>query len=618
MSPLPDDNMRSRYTPLYFHSASGLLGTNCLQCDGNKPCRRCATRLETWDCIFETKNTTCGDSKGSTHRTASESHVSPVTDPKGRSYWKPTVNSFQFPVSEGIDDKSIQRQNSESDIQNVCDAEPSLATPGSSGILATLSETAKSNAAAHSAQGSSESTIECMMDIRKVSKLAYNVGVSCRGACGGHVMLSSDIESLQEVLRRLEDESTRPESLLNRQNSSRKEGLKTSLEHCRKVLSVLHDIFEKYNTVSVDKPLPQLWNYIQFGKRKIQSPSEFRVKISTYTFAITLQLNLISAGSQGRAEREIGDALPEVRESLSWIIAKLRGYEGSTLDSDCTDDQPIWKKLRKELIEEGFPSPLIQKHRNMIIHYIIELRDRGLLDGLEALNELLESNEEPHQPEISPPTNCDPPVSKRTRVRADQTALHTNQSEGLDRDMSSSTSSDYHSSESEQSGSEDTSDELLSRLADAHVDEEQFVTPMLDPARQAMVDRVMAEFWVIFNQLWPSDIRQHPGDSHPEPGQLGRLTTNQHSAQSQQFQRKRQREDDGEDFDRGSDRSHQPPSQSTPPANGPTERPKFACMFRKHDPCRYSIYSHRSCALSHWPSIARVKYCTHHRRSLSY
>jgi hypothetical protein len=55
------------------------------------------------------------------------------------------------------------------------------------------------------------------MDIRKVSKLAYNVGVSCRGACGGHVMLCSDIESLQEVLRRLEDESTRPESLLNRQ-----------------------------------------------------------------------------------------------------------------------------------------------------------------------------------------------------------------------------------------------------------------------------------------------------------------------------------------------------------------------------------------------------------------
>jgi hypothetical protein len=30
VSPLPDDNMRSRYIPLYFHSASWLLGTNCL------------------------------------------------------------------------------------------------------------------------------------------------------------------------------------------------------------------------------------------------------------------------------------------------------------------------------------------------------------------------------------------------------------------------------------------------------------------------------------------------------------------------------------------------------------------------------------------------------------
>jgi hypothetical protein len=144
------------------------------------------------------------------------------------------------------------------------------------------------------------------------------------------------------------------------------------------------------------------------------------------------------------------------------------------------------------------------------------------------------------------------------------------------------------------------------------------MTPILNPARRAMVDRVMAQFSAIFEQQWSSNVRQHIGTSYQESETVGSTPPKQRTAQSRSFQRKRQRKDEEEDSDRGDDRIRQPPSQSTPPANGPTERPKFACMFRKHDPCRYSIYSHRSCALSHWPSIARVKYCTHYRRSLSY
>ncbi|KAH8780531.1 hypothetical protein F5882DRAFT_259698, partial [Hyaloscypha sp. PMI_1271] len=33
----------------------------------------------------------------------------------------------------------------------------------------------------------------------------------------------------------------------------------------------------------------------------------------------------------------------------------------------------------------------------------------------------------------------------------------------------------------------------------------------------------------------------------------------------------------------------------------------FACPFRKHDPQKYSIHSHRVCALTSWDTIARVK-----------
>ena len=56
----------------------------------------------------------------------------------------------------------------------------------------------------------------------------------------------------------------------------------------------------------------------------MQDLSELQVKISTCTAAIKLQLDLISMGSQGRVEKEISDALPEIRESLNWIPANFR------------------------------------------------------------------------------------------------------------------------------------------------------------------------------------------------------------------------------------------------------------------------------------------------------
>jgi hypothetical protein len=85
--------------------------------------------------------------------------------------------------------------------------------------------------------------------------------------------------------------------------------------------------------------------------------------------------------SQGRVEREIRNALPEIRESLNWIIAKLSaGNEGSILTSYNGDDKGVWKELRRELILEGFASPYIRQHKAMIMDYFRELGERGLLD----------------------------------------------------------------------------------------------------------------------------------------------------------------------------------------------------------------------------------------------
>ena len=85
--------------------------------------------------------------------------------------------------------------------------------------------------------------------------------------------------------------------------------------------------------------------------------------------------------SQGRVELEIRNALPEIRESLNWITAKLSaGNEGSILTSYSGDGGGVWKELRRELILEGFASPHIKQHKAMIMDYFRELGERGLLD----------------------------------------------------------------------------------------------------------------------------------------------------------------------------------------------------------------------------------------------
>jgi hypothetical protein len=196
-----------------------------------------------------------------------------------------------------------------------------------------------------------------------------------------------------------------------------------------------------------------------------------------------------------------------------------------------------------------------------------------------------------------------------------QSALDVHQSEHIAEGTSSKsplTSSDDHNSDSDQIGSDNTSDELCDRLEDVCNEGEQIMTPILDPARQAMVDRVMTEFWVIFNQQWPLAFRQHAGDSIQESASSGDSIANQNGARPRILPRKRQRKYEEEDDERDDDGNQQPSSQLMSPAIEPANRPKLACPFRKHDPCRYNIYSHRACAQSHWGSMARVKYCTEH------
>jgi hypothetical protein len=179
-------------------------------------------------------------------------------------------------------------------------------------------------------------------------------------------------------------------SLLSRSDDSRLEELAQLSEDCRRVLKVLEQILGKYNTLSEEKrSVTKLWKRIQFGNGEMQDLADLRLKISTYTSALTLFLNLLSIGSQGRVEaymEEQGGELRQMRRSLNWITANLQTEseksEGSVLTSYAGDDKGVWKEFRRELVKEEFSSNVLRQHKKTIRDYIMELSGRGALDDI--------------------------------------------------------------------------------------------------------------------------------------------------------------------------------------------------------------------------------------------
>jgi hypothetical protein len=165
---------------------------------------------------------------------------------------------------------------------------------------------------------------------------------------------------------------------------------------CKRVLRVLDGILDKYNALSEEKrSVTKLWKKVQFGNGEMLDLAEIRLKIATTTSALTLFLNLLSIGSQGKVESYMesqGDALRQMRKSLNWITASMQAKapkagEGSILTTYAGDDKAIWKDFRRELIKEGFSSDVLSKHKETIKDYVLELGSRGALDDVKDDNE---------------------------------------------------------------------------------------------------------------------------------------------------------------------------------------------------------------------------------------
>ena len=134
---------------------------------------------------------------------------------------------------------------------------------------------------------------------------------NARKATSAHDSLTREVTSLHIVLSRLQSEISKPSSILNNSEDSRRDELATLARDCRRVLRVLCRILEKYNRLgenadddvkNLKEKGRQLWQKVKFGNGEMLDLARIRGEITTYTNALTLFLNLLSLGSQGKVE----------------------------------------------------------------------------------------------------------------------------------------------------------------------------------------------------------------------------------------------------------------------------------------------------------------------------
>ncbi|KAF8862407.1 hypothetical protein BDZ45DRAFT_570072, partial [Acephala macrosclerotiorum] len=221
-------------------------------------------------------------------------------------------------------------------------------------------------------------------DFIALTQIAYDTVQNAHKACGAHANLTREVNSLHIVLNRLQLEVSKPDSLLNRKGDNRRKELATLARDCRRVIGVLSQILEKYNALPDEKrSVTKLWQRVRFGNGEMQDLGKIRGELATYTQAITLFLNMLAIGSQGKVETYMdthGKDLQDIKRSLNWVTANLQASgsheEKSILTTYTEDDKLVWKAFRRELIKEGFSSRLLGRHKKVIKNYVLELGDR--------------------------------------------------------------------------------------------------------------------------------------------------------------------------------------------------------------------------------------------------
>jgi hypothetical protein len=132
--------------------------------------------------------------------------------------------------------------------------------------------------------------------------------------------------------------------------------------------------------------------------------------------------------------------------------------------------------------------------------------------------------------------------------------------------------------------------------------------PQLSQREGELANSVMLEFWDLWNKDWMSMISQCAG-VHTATGSASFSTPPTKQNSSQRGSQKHNLPNNDDDKQEGKrDRAPKRPKQNHPSSDSGRESPRFSCPYRKHNPRKYNMHQHKTCALSPFDSVARVKY----------
>jgi hypothetical protein len=235
-------------------------------------------------------------------------------------------------------------------------------------------------------------------DFVKLSLFVWDVIQNTRSALGAHNELNREVTSLHIVLQTLEQEVSKPESLLNRRekkDADRREQLAVLASDCRRVTRSLSHILKKYDAVPDAKgSARRLKQRVQFGNTEMKNLNEIRKRIGAIISRITFFINIITLGSQGRVEQLLNSRRtedPEMKELVFKLDLLLAGQQDKTREESIStyadDDKMFWREFRKQFVEAGYPSSKFKKNKTFIKDYVKAVGDSGVLDdrSLDAL-----------------------------------------------------------------------------------------------------------------------------------------------------------------------------------------------------------------------------------------
>lgn len=129
--------------------------------------------------------------------------------------------------------------------------------------------------------------------------------------------------------------------------------------------------------------------------------------------------------------------------------------------------------------------------------------------------------------------------------------------------------------------------------------------------KRELIERLMGHFWAIFNQNWAGQLQTRSGSSDSSSTGATSNSGAHHQTSSRTKKRKCDNVNDNEDGNASENGHERDPNgpQNCLLGNDEPSTP-FACPYRKHNPRQYGIENWKSCALTSFTTIARLK-CVH-------